>query len=154
MAYKHIDDEIEPYFDLIMDCIKLRGKDVKETIEKITEDTKTMETCLEDNFLGFKLHSKKVRDEYEKAVKEEIEKTEEVWEKCEELIYKSKPTIEQATSSTAEFLANVMQINKGISEISIWKIEKVIELIEKFSRLTEKEKKMFKVLLESEDNNS
>lgn len=151
MAYKHIDDEIEPYFDLIMDCIKLNGKDIKETVEKITSDAKYMEECLEDNFLSFKLFSKKVHEEYENAVNEEIKKTNKVWEKCEILINDSHPAIEKATDSIKEFRSEVDKITSKINDFSIYKIEKVIELIEKFSRLSEQEKQMFKILLESED---
>ena len=79
MAYIHIDDKIEPYLDILIDCIKLNGKDIEKQVKRITEETDTMGECLEDNFLAFKLHSKKVRDEYEKAVNEEVEKSETVW---------------------------------------------------------------------------
>ena len=87
MAYIHIDDKIEPYLDILIDCIKLNGEDIEKQVKRITEETDTMGECLEDNFLAFKLHSKKVRDEYEKAVNEELEKSETVWEKCDNLIH-------------------------------------------------------------------
>ena len=96
MAYIHIDDKIEPYLDILIDCIKLNGKDIEKQVKRITEETDTMGECLEDNFLAFKLHSKKVRDEYEKAVNEELEKSETVWEKCDNLIHESRPRIEKA----------------------------------------------------------
>lgn len=149
MAYKYIEDEIEPYFDLIMDCIKLNGKDIKKTIEKITNDTKWLNECLDDNFLEFKLHSKKIREEYENAVNDELEKTEIVWDKCDQLIRDSKPTIDKAASLIEGLLSTIRKINSNLDGISIWKIEKMIELIEKFSKLTEEEKNMFKILLDN-----
>lgn len=54
MAYVHIDDDIVPYLDILIDCVKLNGKDIKEQIERITSDTKLMGECLDDQFLEFK----------------------------------------------------------------------------------------------------
>lgn len=83
MAYVYIPDKYEPYLDIIMDCIKLNGDDIETQIKKITDDTTLMGECLEDNFLQFKLHSKKVRDEYKTAVDEAIDKNNKVWEDCD-----------------------------------------------------------------------
>ena len=94
MAYMHIDDELVPHLEILIDCIKLRGKDIEKQAQNIIGDTELMDQCLEDTFLQFKLHSKKVRDEYKKAVNEEIARSEAVWEKCNELIQDSRPTIE------------------------------------------------------------
>ena len=30
MAYIHIDDKIEPYLDILIDCIKLNGEDIEK----------------------------------------------------------------------------------------------------------------------------
>lgn len=39
MGFKHIDDNIEPYLDILIDCVKLRGSDIEEQIKRITSDT-------------------------------------------------------------------------------------------------------------------
>ena len=98
MAYMHIDDKVVPYLEILLDCIKLRSDDIETQIKRITSDTDLMGECLEENFLAFKLHSKKVRDEYEKAVTEELEKSEKVWERCDSLIHESRPKFEKIKS--------------------------------------------------------
>jgi len=150
MEFKRIDDEYVPYFDLIMDCIKLRGKDIKETVEKIIQDDSVMEDCLEDNFLQFKLHSKKIRDEYEKAVKEEIEKTEGLWEKCDSLLSESKPKIEKYSSEILEIKKNVAEIKESVESIDIYRLERLMEIMEKFKNLSEQDKKILSELVEKE----
>lgn len=148
MGYKHIDDKIEPYLDILIDCIKLNGADIEAQIKRITSDTDTMGQCLEDNFLAFKLHSKKVRDEYEKAVSEELEKTEKVWEKCDELIHDSKPSIEKAVNSIASLRKEIDNINSALDKISVYKAEKLIELVEKYNSMSDEDKEIMSKLLE------
>lgn len=148
MGYRHIDDEIEPYLDILIDCIKLNGKDIEEQIKRITSDTDTMSECLEENFLAFKLHSKKVRDEYEKAVSEELSKTEKVWEKCDELLRNSKLTVEKAVNSIASLRAEVDAVNSALDKISVYKPERLIELIGKFNAMSDADKEILSKLLE------
>ena len=148
MAYIHIDDKIEPYLDILIDCIKLNGEDIEKQVKRITEETDTMGECLEDNFLAFKLHSKKVRDEYEKAVNEELEKSETVWEKCDSLIHESRPRIEKAKNEMNDLLSEINKVNKALDSISVYKAEKLIELIEKFNNMPAVEKELFAKLLE------
>lgn len=148
MGFKHIDDEIEPYLDILIDCVKLNGKDIEEQVKRITSDTDTMGECLEENFLAFKLHSKKVRDEYEKAVTEELSKTEKVWEKCDELFHNSKPTLKKAANSIASLRVEVNVVNSALDEISVHKAEHLIELVEKFNAMSNADKEILSKLLE------
>lgn len=148
MAYMYIDDEIAPYLDILIDCIKLNGKDIEAQVKRITSDTDTMSECLEENFLAFKLHSKKVRDEYEKAVSEELSKAEKVWEKCDELLNNSKPTVEKAVNSIASLRVEVNAVNSALDKISVYKAERLIELVEKFNAMSDADKEIFSKLLE------
>ena len=107
-----------------------------------------MGECLEDNFLAFKLHSKKVRDEYEKAVNEELEKSETVWGKCDNLIHESRPRIEKVKNEMGDLLSEINKVNKALDSISVYKAEKLIELIEKFNNMPAVEKELFAKLLE------
>lgn len=150
MGYVHIDNEIEPYLDILIDCIKLRGSDIEKQIKRITSDTDLMGECLEENFLNFKLHSKKVRDEYEKAVTEEISKTEKVWEKCDEMIANSKPSINKVTNQLLGLKKSISEIDKALDIISVYKAEKVIELIDKVNSMSEKDKEILLKIIKSE----
>lgn len=140
MSYKYIPDEYEPYFDLIMDCIKIKGDNIQELLNKITKDTDLMEECLDDKFLSFKLHAKKVRDEYESAVNEAIEKTESVWIKCEEKVNQSQPTINKINKEVDKLLSAVNQLNENLENVSFYRTEKLLELIEKFNRMSDEDK--------------
>lgn len=140
MSYEYVPDKYMPYFDLIMDCIKLKGEDIRKLIDKITADTALMEECLEDKFLAFKLHSKQVRDEYENAVNEAIEKTENVWNKCEEKIKRSQPTIDKTNQEVTTLLETVNQLNERLENVSFYKIERLLELVAKFNEMSDSDK--------------
>lgn len=140
MSYEYIPDKYAPYFDLIMDCIKLKGENIQELMDKITRDTSLMEECLDDKFLAFKLHSKKVRDEYENAVNEAIEKTENIYDKCEEKIKQSQPTIDKTNKEVEKLLSTVNQLNKCLENVSFYKIERLLELVEKFNKMSDSDK--------------
>ena len=152
MAYIHIDDKVAPYLEILLDCIKLHSDDIDAQIKRITSDTDFMGECLEDNLLAFKLHSKKVRDEYEKAVTEELEKSEKVWEKCDNLIHESRPKIETVKNEMSGLLKEVIAIDKALDNISIYKAERLLELIEKFNHMPADEKQLFAKLLEVSKN--
>lgn len=140
MAYVHIPNEYEPYFDIIMDCIKLRGEDIEEQIERITKDTTIMGECLEDNFLQFKLHSKKVRDEYEKAVDETLEKSEKLWEACDNRIAAFEPTLEKCKNGINKLAKTLSELNERLNDIPFYKIDRLFELIEKFNNMSASDK--------------
>jgi uncharacterized protein YfbU (UPF0304 family) len=149
MGYKHIDDELEPYFDLIMDCIKLKGKDIKETVNRIVGDTSAMDECLEDSFLNFKLHAKKVRDEYRKAVEEEISKSEDLYCKYSQLVSDQKPRIEQVKNAVAELNKELSEVYKKLEEIPYYKAEYIMDVITKFNNMPAEEKLLLSKLMEA-----
>lgn len=148
----HIDDKVVPYLEILLDCIKLHGEDIEAQIKRITSDTDLMGECLEDNFLNFKLHSKKVRDEYEKAVTEELAKFEKVWEKCDNLIHESRPEIEKIKNEMNGLLSVIKETDKALDSVSIYKAERMIELIEKFNNMPTDEKQLFAKFLEVSKN--
>lgn len=148
MAYMYIDDKVAPYLEILLDCVKLNKDDIEAQIKRITDDTDLMGECLADNFLAFKLHSKKVRDEYERAVDEELEKSEKVWAKCEGLIEKSRPSIEKAKNEINSLIDMIDEVDKALDSVSIYKAERMIDLIEKFNHMPANEKKLFAKLLE------
>ena len=107
-----------------------------------------MGNCLEDNFLNFKYYSKEVRDKYEEAVNAEIEKSEQVWLRCEDLIAKSRPTCTKITKDLDELLEVINKIHRSLDALAIYKIEELIKVIEKFNQMPEQEKQLFAKLLE------
>lgn len=152
MAYVHIPDKYEPYLDIIMDCIKLNGDDIETQIKKITDDTALMGKCLEDNFLQFKLHSKKVRDEYKKAVDEAIDKTYKVWESCDRKITESKPAIEKCKNDINRLIKVVNDLNEQLDSVSFYKIEQLLKIIEKFNNMPASEKDILSKLISISKN--
>jgi hypothetical protein len=91
-----------------------------------------------------------VRDEYQKAVDQEIEKTEAVWRKCDELINNSRPDLEQAAKGMTDLIYIVDKLNKKIDDVSLWKVEKILELVEKFNKMPETEKQILIKLIQIE----
>lgn len=152
MAYMHIDDKVVPYLEILLDCIKLRGEDIETQIKRITSDTDLMGECLEENFLAFKLHSKKVRGEYDKAVTEELEKSEKLWEKCDNLIHESRPKIEKIKNEMNSLLGVIKKIDEELDSVSIYKAARMIELIEKFNAMSGEDKKLIAKILKESKN--
>ena len=81
-----------------------------------------------------------MRDEYEKAVNEAIEKTENIWDKCEEKIKESQPTIDKTNQEITKLLKTVNQLNERLENVSFYKIEKLLELVEKFNKMSDSDK--------------
>lgn len=151
MGYVHIKDEYEPYLDLIIDCIKLKGENIQELIEKINKDDSIMANCMEDNLIQFKYHGKRIRDEYIKAVNEQIEKNEMLYDNCNELLQESEPTIEHIKSKIESLSYLIDGVNKKLNNefgVSLNKIERLLKIIQEINNMSNEDKELLKKVLE------
>lgn len=149
--YKQIDEKIEPYFDLIMDCIKLRGGDLDEQIKALAKDTRLMDTCLEEEILQMKLHAAQVRKEFEDTVNVEVEKNTQTWEQCVEKIKSKEPRVKELLDIFKPLSQEVESLNQLISNINIYKLEKLIELAEKIAELDDRTIELVRRMVQVEE---
>jgi len=122
--------------DIFFKAIADRKRDVKNQIE-----------VLDDDLLLFKAFGVKYQNELEKIYNDQYSKFEDVWDKlnASDMVYGKLKELE---SKTKQFKQDIESINNSIDHVSMYKIEKVIEIVDKFNRMSEDDKGIIKYLLE------
>lgn len=116
-------------------------------IEDRKLDIKNQIESLEEEVLLFKGIGIRYKTELEKIYNEQSAQLEKIWEdfNAGDKIYKQAKKIE---NDLRPIILTIQQINNSISNFSTYKIEKLIEVIDKFSRMSDNEKHMIKVLID------
>lgn len=116
-------------------------------IEDRKLDIKNQIECLEDEVLLFKGLGIRYKTELEKIYNEQSQQLEKIWEEFNagDRIYKKAKKIQ---NDLQPIVATINLINSSLSSISTYKIESLIEVIDKFNRMTEEDKTLLKVLIE------
>lgn len=143
-----IEEDLAAKLEIINDVVKIKNEDIDKIIKKLADDTSTMSECLDENVLRFKLHAQQVRDNYEKVVNEEIEKTYDLWEKCEELRKETKGKITNLLPVITEVNSQLEKLDKSINKVNTYGIDRLIEVVDKFKRIPDDEKDMIAKLLD------
>ena len=146
-----IDESLAAKLEIVNDVAKLKTDgDLDKVIKMLTDDTNTMAECLDENALRFKLHAQQTRDNYEKVVKEEVDKTYELWEKCEDLRADVRNKIDTFIPVFKSVNSELDKLNQSMANINTYRIEKLIELVYKFKEMSEEDKNMLAKLLDYE----
>lgn len=143
-----IDEKLADKLEIINDVVKIQDEDINKIIKRLAEDTNLMTECLDENVLRFKLHAQQTRDSYKKVVEEEIEKTYELWEKCDELRSETKDKIKTLLPVISDVNNQLEKLDKSISKINTYGIDRLIDLVEKFKQIPTDEKQMLAKLLD------
>ena len=148
MEYVWIPKKLLPRWEFIMDILKLRGEDIQNAINKLSDDTTCLTTDnLDTTLLEMKLHAQKVRDQYKQCVDEELEKTNDLWELCEEKVYDSRTKIKQIKSSFDEVISDINQIDKKLNDLPLYKLRETMDLLDRFKSYTDEDKRKIAMLL-------
>ena len=120
-----------------------------KAIEDRKLDIKTQIENLEDDVLMFKAVGLRYKTELEKIYVGQSEQLEKLWKdfNAGDRIYKQAKQIEKDLQPVVN---TIDLINKRLSDISTWKIENMIDLINKFNNMSDSTKEMLKILIESE----
>lgn len=146
-----LDKEIASKMEILQDVIRLRGEEIDKVITRLTDETKLLTTdCIDTTLLEMKLHAQKVRDTYKQTVDEELEKTNVLWDECDEKIYESRTKISKVTASFANLNAEVSKLRTSMNDLPLYQIDHLIEVIDKFNSYTDKDKELLRILLKSE----
>lgn len=144
-----IDETLAAKLEIINDVAKLKTDgDLDKVIKMLTDDTNTMAECLDENALRFKLHAQQTRDNYEKVVKEEIDKTYELWEKCDDLRDDVRNKIDTFIPTFKSISNELDKLKQSMDTINTYKIERLLELVDKFKEMSEEDKDMLAKLLD------
>ena len=146
--YVWIPKKLIPRWEFIKDILKLRGEDIQNAINKLSDETTCLTTDnLDTTLLEMKLHAQKVRDQYKQCVDEELEKTNELWEACEEKVYDSRTKIKQIKSSFDEVISDINQIDKKLNDLPLYKLRETMDLLDRFKSYTDEDKQKIAMLL-------
>ena len=147
-----IDEELVGKVELIQDIARLNGTKLEELAKRISDNTTTIIT---DNIdvllLETKLHAKKVRDEYEKVVNEELEATNTLWDTCDEKIYESRTKIAKVKDMFVDVNREINKCTASLSAIPVYNLEKLMEVLDKFNSYSEKDKELLRLLFNNEN---
>lgn len=146
-----VDEYLASKLEIVNDVAKLKTDgDLAKVIKKLEDDISTMAECLDENVLRFKLHSQQTRDSYEKTVQEEVDKTYELWEKCEDLRSDAKKKIDTMLPTIKTVSEELGRLNESMNKINTYRIDKLFELIDKFNSMSDDDKNVLAKLLEYE----
>lgn len=146
-----LDKNIVAKMDVLQDVIRLRGEEIDKVITRLTDETRCLTTDnLDTTLLEMKLHAQKVRDTYKQAVDEELEKTNTLWDECDEKIYDSRTKIKQVANSFKDLNKEIEKLESNLNKLPLYQIERVMELMDKFNSYSDKDKELLKVLLKIE----
>ena len=145
-----LDKNVAAKIDVLQDVVRLRGEEIEKIITRLTDETKILTTDnIDTTLLEMKLHAQKVRDTYKQVVDEELEKTDTLWDECDEKIYESRTKISQVTNSFIDLNREVEKLESSLNNLPIYQIEEIMKLLDKFNSYSDKDKELLKILLKS-----
>jgi uncharacterized coiled-coil DUF342 family protein len=120
-----------------------------KAIEDKKIDIKTEIESLEEQVLIFKGIGLKYKNELEKVYNEQSQYIEKIWSEFNvgDKIYKQAKKINNDLAPISEAISN---INSNLKGLSIYKVQDLIDLIEKFNSMSDKDKQLFKLLIDKE----
>jgi predicted nucleic acid-binding Zn-ribbon protein len=137
--YENLDSDQEK-LRIIEETIKSRKEDITYTIES-----------LDDDLLRFKAFALKYKTELQKVYEEQNNQLEKLFEDIGGMQDNIYLKIEQAKKQLNPITDKVKEINKTLDNVNTYKIERLIELIEKFNRMSEENKMLFELLIRHTD---
>lgn len=146
--YVWIPKKLLPKWEFVKDILRLKGEDIQKAIDELSGETTCLTTDnLDTTLLEMKLHAQKVRDQYKQCVDEELEKTNELWEACEEKVYDSRTKIKQIKSFFDEVISDINQIDKKLKDLPLYKLRETMDLLDRFKSYTDEDKQKIAMLL-------
>lgn len=143
-----VDKRLVPQIEFIEDVLKLKKDDIQKEIDKLVDSTQTLTTDnIDTSLLELKLHAQKVRDEYKKTVDEELDKTDRLWEDCDEKLCNSKTKIKDIKDSFYSLEQEINTLTKRLNDLPIYKLEQFMDLLDRFNGYSDEQKEFLKIML-------
>jgi len=144
------------------------AKEVKEVYEKMESDHEKLRIVnelinsrkldityaiesLDDDLLRFKAFSLRYKTELQKVYDDQSDKLEKLFEDCGGVQDKMYLKIKETQDRLDPITSKIKSINETLDKINTYKIERVIELIDKFNRMSEEDKRLFEILIKQTD---
>lgn len=124
--------------EIVISTINQRKTDITNDIE-----------CLDNDLLQFKAFALRYKTELTKVYKEQQIAFEKLFEEVGDIQSKMFCKTKEIKKELMPIKSEVDNINKLLSEISTYKIEQLIDIINKFNNIPDDDKKLFKILLDA-----
>lgn len=136
--YKDLESDIKKA-DLVNELIRDKKADITNHIQG-----------LDDDLLRFKAFALNYSTEFKKAYDMQVEKLEQIYDASSEPIGKINRTTARMKKEIEKISEIVNKLDSKLKNLNTYKLEKVLDLINTYSNMSEEDKKIFKVIL---DNN-
>lgn|SRR5574344_1200088 len=147
--YVWIPKKLLPKWEFVKDILKLKGEDIQKAIDELSGETSVLTTDnLDTTLLEMKLHAQKVRDQYKQCVDEELEKTNSLWEECDNKVYGSRTKIKTIKSSFDEVFDDLNKIEKRLNDLPLYRLRETMDLLDRFKEYSDEDKKKIAMLLD------
>lgn len=146
--YIDISDELAERLELVNDICKIHNDDITKLIETMAKEPNYMMETLEENVLKLKLFSKDIAKKYKEAVSEETNALGEIWDSCEEkreAAYNKAKEVNEVLYQTAD---TINSIKKSLDGFNVYGAEHVLNLLERFNSMSDKDRSLFEKLFE------
>ncbi|RLC30414.1 hypothetical protein DRH13_04380 [Candidatus Woesebacteria bacterium] len=132
---------------------ELQSTALNEYMEKVSdkskEDFKVNLECLEESAAVYVGLMVQVRQKFEKAKNEQLETSYALWEEWDNERPNVEKKIKAITDSMIPLKNSIDEINKGIDGINLHRLEKILELVDKFNGMSDSSKEVMKFLIEN-----
>lgn len=148
MEYVYVEDGVAERLKFLNDVSKILEKDVCKVIDEMREQNDVFVESLNENSIRFKLFAKDIAKGYKEAVDVEVESLYSIWEELEDKrsqVYKKTKEIKENVESTK---SEIQSLQKAISELNVYGMDRLISLIEKFNGMSASEKDLLAKLAE------
>lgn len=124
-----------------MESLEEQEKYFFKALEDRKTDIKNQIECLEDDLLMFKAFGIKYKNEFEKVYKEQQEQLEKFYEEVtmpDHLYQKTK----EISKEVGNIKNTIKDINNSIQYLEIGRLERAIDTVERFNRMSSEEKEI------------
>ena len=136
-------DDLKKREEIILDFLKDGEVNIKREVKYIQECLNFYKTLTDDLKEGFK----KVQKEFQDSISEIYEETEEDYVK---MCKRNIDFLNKIKNSSVEVKNTVSEIKKSLDKVDIYGADKLLEVVEKFSYMSDKEKELLSKLLNTE----
>ena len=136
-------DDLKKREEIILDFLKDGEVRIKREVKYIQECLNFYKTLTDDLKEGFK----KVQKEFEDSISEIYEETEEDYVK---MCKRNIDFLNKIKNSSVEVKNTVTEIKNSLDKVDIYGADKLLEVVEKFSYMSDKEKELLSKLLNTE----
>lgn len=133
----------------------LKDKILKQFVTNETEWLKEEVQNMDEITAIYRAKLLTIRDNFSKAQDIYVEEIEALINNTSSAIYpltakfdNLKKNIEEIKNQTASVSNSIASISKNIDSIEYWKLEKLIDIVEKYNNMSETEKELIKLLIE------